>query len=231
MLKPWNGNPNSEGCNRPVNRYVDPNPQRDKAVTTFGVIRHAETVWNREKRIQGHQDSPLTTEGEMMADRWGLALRAFHWDRILASDIGRAVATAGRINIRLQVPMEVDPRLRELDWGRWTTKTVAQLRQEEGEMLAVQERAGWDFQPPQGESRRSQLARCRQALLEAAGRHPGDSILVVTHRGVIKCLAHGLSDSGPLAADKIGAQLYRLYWVAAAAGRLSLDGLNALVLS
>jgi probable phosphoglycerate mutase len=213
-----------------VNRSVDPDPPRTTAVTTFGVIRHAETVWNREKRIQGHQDSPLTPEGEMMADRWGLALRTFHWDRILASDIGRAVATAGRINTRLQVPMEVDSRLRELDWGCWTTKTVTQLRQEEGERLALQERAGWDFQPPEGESRRSQLARCRQALLEAAGRHPGDSILVVTHGGVIKCLAHGLCDRGPLAADEIGSPSYRLYWVAAAAGRLSLDRLNAVVL-
>lgn len=213
-----------------MNRYPDPDPQHHNAVTTFGVIRHAETAWNREKRIQGHQDSPLTSEGEMMADRWGVALRGFRWDRILASDTGRALATASRINAHLQVPMELDPRLRELDWGRWTTKTVAQLRQEEGELLKVLERAGWDFQPPQGESRRSQLARSRQALLEAAGRYPGDSILVVTHAGVIKCLANGLSGSGPLAADEIGTQSYRLYWAAAAAGRLSLDGLNALVL-
>jgi probable phosphoglycerate mutase len=213
-----------------MNRCSDPGTQSDKPVTTFGVIRHAETAWNREKRIQGHQDSPLTQEGEMRADRWGLALRAFHWDRILASDTGRAVATASRINAYLQVPLEVDSRLRELDWGCWTAKTVAQLRQEEGEMLAIQERAGWDFQPPQGESRRSQLARCRQALREAAGRTPGDSILVVTHGGVIKCLAHGLPGSGPLAADEIGAHSYRLYWVAAVGGRLSLDGLNALVL-
>ena len=109
-------------------------------------------------------------------------------------------------------------------------KTLAQLRQEEGELLAVQERAGWNFQPPQGESRRSQLARCRQALLEAAGRCPGESILVVTHAGVIKCLANGLSGSGPLAADEIGTHAYRLYWATAAAGRLTLDGRNALAL-
>lgn len=213
-----------------MNRYIDPDPQRGKPATTFGVIRHAETVWNREKRIQGHQDSPLTPEGEMMADRWGMTLRAFPWARILSSDTGRAVATATRINAHLQVPMETDPRLRELDWGSWTTKTVTQLRQEEGELLAAQERAGWDFRPPQGETRRSQLARCRQALREAAGRYPGDSILVVTHGGVIKCLANGLSGSGPLAADEIGVHSYRLYWVAAVGGRLSLDGLNALVL-
>jgi probable phosphoglycerate mutase len=213
-----------------MNRYADPDTQRAEAVTTFGLIRHAETVWNRHKRIQGHQDSPLTSEGERMADRWGLRLHAFHWDRILASDSGRALATASRINAHLQLPLEVDPRLRELDWGRWTTKTVAQLRHEEGAMVALQERAGWDFQPPQGESRRSQLARSRQALLDAAGRCPGESILVVTHAGVIKCLAYDLAGNGSLAADDVGASSYRLHWVAAADGRLSLDGLNALVL-
>ena len=213
-----------------MNRYAESDPPHDHTVTTFGVIRHAETVWNREKRIQGHQDSPLTTEGEMMADRWGLTLRVFHWDRILASDTGRATATARRINTRLQLPMELDPRLRELDWGRWTTKTLAQLRQEEGDLLAIQERAGWDFQPPQGESRRGQLARCRRTLLEFAERYPGDSILVVTHGGVIKCLANSLPDSGPPAADEIGASSYRLLWLAAAAGRLSSGGRHALVL-
>lgn len=213
-----------------MNRYAGIDPPHDKTATTFGVIRHAETVWNREKRIQGHQDSPLTPEGERMADRWGLALRVFHWDRILASDTGRAVATARRINARLQLPLELDPRLRELDWGRWTTKTLAQLRQEESDLLAVQERAGWDFQPPQGESRRSQLARCRRTLLEAAVRYPGESILVVTHGGAIKCLANSLSDSGPLPVDEIGASSYRLLWLAAAAGRLSPGGRSAMVL-
>ncbi len=174
------------------------------AATRFGLIRHAETVWNREKRIQGHQDSPLTPEGEKMADTWGRMLGAFHWDRILASDTGRAVATAVRINAHLKLPIDTHPRLRELDWGRWTTKTVAQLQEEEGELVAAQERAGWDFQPPEGEPRRSQLERSRQVLLEAASQWPGYSILVVTHEGVIKSLAHFLAGTMSLTAAGVG---------------------------
>ena len=201
------------------------------ATTRFGLIRHAETVWNRERRIQGHQDSPLTPEGKRMADAWGRLLGAFHWDRILSSDSGRAVATAVCINAHLGLPIDTHPRLRELDWGRWTTKTVAQLREEEGELLAEQERAGWDFQPPEGESRRSQLERSRQVLLEAAGRWPGHSILVVTHEGIIKSLAHFLAGSEPQTAASAGVQPYRLHWMSAADGRLSLDGLNALPLA
>lgn len=199
--------------------------------TRFGLIRHAETVWNRERRIQGHQDSPLTPDGEMMADAWGLMLRSFHWDRILSSDTGRAVATAVRINAHLNLPIDTHSRLRELDWGRWTTKTVAQLREEEGELVAAQEQAGWDFQPPGGESRRSQLERSRQVLLEAANQWPGHTILVVTHEGVIKSLAHFLAGAVSLPAAASGVQPYRLHWMSAADGRLSLDGLNALVLA
>jgi probable phosphoglycerate mutase len=123
------------------------------------------------------------------------------------------------------------PGLRELDWGRWTTKTVAQLREEEGELVAAQERAGWDFQPPGGESRRSLLERSRQVLREAAEQWPGQSILVVTHEGVIKSLAHCLAGRVPLAAACAAVEPYRLHWVSVAGARLSLDGLNALVLA
>jgi len=201
------------------------------ATTRFGLIRHAETVWNREKRIQGHQDSPLTPEGERMADTWGRLLGAFCWDRILSSDSGRAVATAVRINAHLKLPIDTHPRLRELDWGRWTTKTVAQLREEEGQLVAAQERAGWDFQPPEGESRRSQLERSRQVLLEAARLWTGHSILVVTHEGIIKSLAHFLAGTEPRTTASVGVQPYRLHWISVADGRLSLDGLNALALA
>src|SRR3972149_422963 len=90
--------------------------------TRFGLIRHAETVWNRAKRIQGHQDSPLTPEGELQAAAWGRTLHRLRWDRILASDTGRAVATAGRINIHLGLPVVLDRRLRELGSGRWAPR-------------------------------------------------------------------------------------------------------------
>lgn len=199
-----------------------------KITTRFGLIRHAETVWNRAKRIQGHQDSPLTPEGELQAAAWGRALHRLRWDRILASDTGRAVATAERINIHLGLEVVLDRRLRELDWGRWASRTVAELRAEEGALVAQQDRAGWDFQPPGGESRRSQLERSRQVLLEAASRWPGAAILVVTHGGLLKSLVHHLSGGQPLATDGIGLQPYQLHWVSASGSHLALERLDAL---
>jgi probable phosphoglycerate mutase len=199
----------------------------DRAVTRFGLIRHAETIWNRERRVQGQLDSPLTPEGEQQAERWGRALQALPWHRILASDTGRAATTAAIINARLRLALELDPRLRELDWGRWTTRAIARIRVEDRETVAAQEAAGWEFRPPGGESRRQQMERSRQALIDAAGRWPGECILVVTHEGVIKSLAHHLSGRAFVAADAVGLHPYHLHWLAVAGGRLALTGLNA----
>lgn len=203
----------------------------DKTVTRFGLIRHAETIWNRERRVQGQLDSPLTTEGEQQADRWGRALKSLPWTRVLASDTGRAVTTAGIINAHLNLSIETDPRLRELDWGRWTTKTIAQIRAEEPRVIENQESAGWEFTPPGGEPRRRQLDRSREALLGATARWPGDSILVVTHDGVIKALAQHLCGTGYTRADSVRIKSYHLHWLSAAEGELALVGLNAMALN
>jgi probable phosphoglycerate mutase len=149
------------------------------------------------------------------------------WHRILASDTGRAATTAAIINARLRLALELDPRLRELDWGRWTTRAIARIRVEDRETVAAQEAAGWEFRPPGGESRRQQMERSRQALIDAAGRWPGECILVVTHEGVIKSLAHHLSGRAFVAADAVGLHPYHLHWLAVAGGRLALTGLNA----
>jgi len=90
--------------------------QNQNVITRFGLIRHAQTVWNQKKKIQGHSDSPLTTEGQRQAIGWGQGLKRFSWSRILTSDTGRALATAERINAFLKVPLTTDARLREQDW-------------------------------------------------------------------------------------------------------------------
>jgi probable phosphoglycerate mutase len=197
------------------------------AVTRFALIRHAETVWNRERRVQGQLDSPLTPEGERQAERWGRTLREIAWNRILASDTGRAVSTAAIINSHLNLAMETDPRLRELDWGRWASRTIMCVRAEESREVARQEAAGWEFRPPGGESRRQQMERSRQALVEAAGRWPGDCILVVTHEGVIKGLAHHLCRRAYVAGDAVCIEPYHLHWLEVAGGRMALAALNA----
>jgi broad specificity phosphatase PhoE len=168
------------------------NDQRD--FTRFGLVRHAPTVWNRKKRIQGQLNSPLTREGEMMARQWGEMLRRYAWDRILSSDLGRTRQTAELINLTLKLPVTSDPRLREKDWGEWTGNTIVQIRRQSGDGLAAMESAGWGFRPPGGEDRMEVWERGYRALIEASRSWPGQKILVVTHEGMIKCLVYRLTD-------------------------------------
>jgi len=122
--------------------------------------------------------------------RWGKLLKPYGWNRILSSDTGRALKTAGLINEALGIAIQPEPRLREQDWGLWTGSTLARLRQKNPRQLAEQEAKGWGFCPPGGEVFEAVWHRSRQALLEAAGKWPGRQILVVTHEGVIKSLIY-----------------------------------------
>jgi probable phosphoglycerate mutase len=198
--------------------------------THFGLVRHAETVWNRQKRIQGHSDSPLSPFGEKQADKWGRRLKSFAWDRILSSDIGRALETARRINRYLQVPLDSDARLREQDWGQWTGKTVTRIEKEAFEMLSEQKTAGWNFRPPGGEDRLTVWKRSRQVLVEAAQRRPGETTMIVTHEGVIKSLIYRLSDRRFLPDEPELIRSYHLHWLIYTRNGLRLENINAVIL-
>jgi len=205
--------------------------QNSYKISHFGLIRHAQTVWNREKKIQGHSDSPLTTDGKRQASGWGQILSQFSWDRILASDTGRALETADRINRVLNLSLTTDDRLREQDWGRWTGKTISQIKTEEPQMVAAQVNAGWDFRPPGGEDRNRVLHRSKTALLEAAVRWPGDNFLVVTHEGVIKCIIYHLCGRKFLPTEPPLLKSYQLHRLVHDRDGLRLEAANAQALA
>lgn len=170
--------------------------------TRFTLVRHGQTQWNAEKRIQGRADSPLTDVGVRQARQWGRDLIGSGLTRIVSSDLGRARGTAEFINESLNLPHAADARLREQDWGAWTGMTLTDIRRNDGDRLAQAEAAGWGFQPPGGEDRRQLLKRCRAALAEAADAHPGAHFLVVAHEGVIKSLVYWLAERRFLPEEK-----------------------------
>ena len=198
--------------------------------THFGLIRHAQTVWNREKKIQGHSDSPLTADGEKQASSWGQILSPFSWDRILASDAGRARATAEIINAFLNLPLTLDSRLKEQDWGQWVGKTVRQIEAEAQQVLDEQVNAGWDFCPPGGESRRSVLKRSQLALQAAAQRYSGENLLVVTHEGIVKSLIYHLCGRRFLPGEPAILKSYQLHRLVCDSSGLQIEKINALEL-
>ena len=160
--------------------------------TQFGLIRHSLTLWNEEKRIQGRMNTPLSETGRGMAAAWGHELQGLHWDRILASDLGRVQETVALVNQELHLPLHVDPLLQEQDWGEWSGLSFPELFARFGPEVRQQEAAGWDFRPPGGESRNEVLARGLQGLRNAADKWPGEDILIVCHEGIIKTLLYHL---------------------------------------
>ena len=201
-----------------------------KNTTRFGLVRHAETRWNRERRIQGQSDSPLTSKGKKDADKWGRQLSRFSWDCILMSDAGRAVETATRINHHLQAPMDSDPRLREQDWGQWTGQIITQIETEASERLPSERKIGWHFCPPGGEDRVSVWQRSQSALIESAARWRGDTLMIITHEGVIKSLIYHLAGRNFLPGEPALIKPYHLHWLICTNNTLQIEKINALKL-
>lgn len=187
--------------------------KRGYLTTRFALLRHAKTLWNQTKRIQGQWNSPLTPEGKEQAKAWGQVLKAYHWDRIITSDLGRALETATLLNDLLQVPLIHDSRLREQDWGQWTGKTLEKVKQEDRGLLTEQVSAGWHFCPPKGENRKMVLKRSQESLKAAVKKWPGTKILVVTHEGVIKCLIYRLLSRQFLPSEPRVIRSHYLHWI------------------
>lgn len=198
------------------------------ACTRFGLLRHAVTLWNLEKRIQGRLNAELAPEGENMARRWGVQLKTGGWQRILASSSGRALQTARLINQSLSLPLHQDARLQEQDWGRWSGLRWPDLAASHGDRLKTQVAAGWNFQPPGGETRTAVWERSRQALVDGAARWPGQRVLVVTHEGVIKCLLYRLAGRAFLPAEPALIKPGHLHLVEVRGGRLAIVAVNHL---
>lgn len=166
---------------------------RDVSSITYGLLRHGETVWNSEKRVQGHANSPLTEAGKRQIANWAAYLASGGWQRIVCSDLGRVQETVAIINSTLRLPVTIDKRLREQHWGDWEGLKVDDVRRDCSDFLAVQVTRGWDFCPPGGESRREVRDRVFAALAAMRSALPERKLLVVCHLGVIKCLIYDVA--------------------------------------
>lgn len=173
---------------------MKPSAKDTAVVTVFGLLRHGQTEWNILKKIQGSADSPLSVQGKKQTDAWADTLKRYHWDRIIASDLGRVRATVDILNRRLCLPVKLDPRLREQHWGDWEGLTIPFIQHNFKEDLARRVAMGWDFAAPGGETRRAVKDRVLATLLESAQKWPGQKILIICHQGVVKSVLYSLDN-------------------------------------
>ncbi len=166
------------------------NPQQ---ITRFSLLRHGRTVWNEQRRLQGRGDSPLTDSGRQLVGIWAEQLKENGFARIIASDLGRVKETVCILNRVLDLPVHFDSRLQEQSWGDWEGLSLAEIREEQPDILEQQIEAGWDFNAPRGESRQAVKERVFTAFDEFHRRYPGEHILIVCHQAVINCTLYHLA--------------------------------------
>lgn len=155
--------------------------------TRILAIRHGETAWNVDTRIQGHLDIPLNDTGRWQAQRLARALAArdaIH--AVYSSDLQRARETAQAIAVATGTPLRTHAGLRERGFGLFEGKTYAEIEQTWPEESEHWRRRTPDWQPPQGgESLIQVRARILQTLQELAAPHAGQQIVLVAHGGVM----------------------------------------------
>jgi probable phosphoglycerate mutase len=159
-------------------------------VATLILVRHGETDWNRERRWQGHADTPLNETGREQARALARALNGEAIAAVYSSDLRRARETAEIVADGRGLPVLVDRRLREIDFGEWEGLRTVEIHERYPEFMAA-----WpptDGRPfPGGETYGAMGARVVAALGEIARRHPDEDVVVVLHGGpILGALAH-----------------------------------------
>ena len=157
-------------------------------MTQFVVIRHGETHWNTQGRMQGHLDSPLTPSGERQVARVARELRGETFHHFAASDLGRTIATARAMSEDVPLPIALDPSLRERHLGAFEGLTLEEARGVYPEDARRFSERDPEHRVPGGESIRDVSERVVACFEALARTHAGGHVLVITHGGVLDVL-------------------------------------------
>jgi alpha-ribazole phosphatase len=164
-------------------------------MTRLLLTRHGETDWNARQRYQGQTDVPLNETGRRQAAALAKRLAGEKVSAILASDLQRSQETALEIAALHGLPVQTEPRLREIALGEWEGLTYAQARERWAEEMDAWFADPLHVAPPGGETL-AQVSGRIQSVLEKVGRFGTDeTIILASHGGplrVLLCLALGM---------------------------------------
>jgi broad specificity phosphatase PhoE len=156
--------------------------------TRISMIRHGETAWNVNGRLQGHAAVPLNDEGRRQAALLAEHLypKAAEITAIYSSDLSRTRETAEIIAARLGKTVLLDPRLREIDLGEWQGLTYDEVTAWDGDRLKAVQADSFGKQRPGGESFGQVADRAVQVIEEIIHAQRNGHVLVVSHGGTIR---------------------------------------------
>lgn len=168
------------------------------SITRFCLIRHGETAWNAEKRIQGQIDIPLNATGHRQAQAMAEAIAHEPFAAIYSSSLERARQTAAAAAQRLHLPVAQRDELCERHYGIFQNHTSAEAAARHPGPFARHTLRDPDYDYDGGESLRAFAARVSAGLRAIALAHPERQVLVVTHGGVLD-IAYRLATGRDLA--------------------------------
>ncbi len=183
--------------------------------TRIFALRHGQTAWNAEQRIQGQLDIALDETGVRQAAQLAQALAREGLRAIYSSDLLRARATAEPLAAASGLRVQTDTALRERAFGRFEGETSAEIERRWPDEAARWRRRELDFGPGGGEDLVSFSARSLSALTRLADRHAGEAIAIVAHGGVLDCLyraATGIDLAAPRTWQLGNARINRLLY-------------------
>jgi probable phosphoglycerate mutase len=187
--------------------------------TRILAIRHGETAWNVDTRLQGHLDIPLNDVGLRQAQHLAQSLVGRDAiDAIYASDLSRAHTTAQAIAQAVGQTVGLHPGLRERHFGAFQGRTFAEIEVELPEQALHWRKRTPDWTPPEGgESLLVLRERIIRTVNELAAKHPGQQIVLVAHGGVLDILyraATRLELQAPRTWALTNTAVNRLLWTA-----------------
>ena len=150
-------------------------------MTQLILIRHGETVWNRERRMQGQSDSPLSETGLRQARLLARRLKEIKFTALYCSDSGRAHHTARTVAEVTGHALIVEPRLRERHFGVFEGLTGSEIEARHPDAYVRFKSRDPEYAVPGGESAAEFRDRALACLAEIAGRHVNEVVVVITH--------------------------------------------------
>ena len=168
--------------------------------TEIILIRHGETEWNSQQRMQGHSNSDLSEVGRAQIQALGELMKNESFDHIYSSDSLRARQTAVAITQYSEHTLQFDQRIREKNLGVFEGLTSTEAKERHPEVYRLFKTAGANYVIDEGESTQQLLERALEFIEEIRLRHPQERVVMVTHGGVVRVLmkhALGLSIDAP----------------------------------
>ncbi|RGZ27135.1 alpha-ribazole phosphatase [Veillonella sp. AM51-8BH] len=162
---------------------------------TLYIVRHGETDWNKMGKYQGITDVPLNENGLNQAKACGEALKDITFDRILSSDLSRALVTAETIRGNRTTPITVDKRLRELNFGDWEAMLFSDIEARWPGLIDEMYLRPHLVKVPNGESFKDLQDRAWAGLEEFLNKNDEEeTLLIACHGGTIRTLLCKLLD-------------------------------------